>query len=161
MISGALELAHTMCDRDNYVRTRRSAKSAAVSKHAWQEAARSMKLLDLLCQTIGAIDGESDSEANALQRKATRLVFTALASLVRDSRESENYVARTEIERPGDREPAHGIELLFEQAGHFVEAAGCVNTLLSNNKVLLEEYVKQHGRRFIELIHAQGPRCLS
>ena len=88
----------------------------------------------------------------------------ALTEMIRDSRHSENYVAKMTV--PVDVTTSsvikdEGYKVIIQQAAFSEQAANCTNTLLSNNKGLLDQIVtKQTVTNFALLIHEQGPKSL-
>ena len=109
-----------------------------------------------------AIEALSTSQSKQMDTHIAAL--TALTEMIRDSRHSENYVAKMTVPvdvTTGSVIKDEGYKVIIQQAAFFEQAANCTNTLLSNNKALLDQIVtKQTVRNFASLIHEQGPKSL-
>jgi hypothetical protein len=125
-----------------------------------QNTSRELKLLDGLfpmLQTPVNV-GMRLSKLLPDMARCHALTFKAIMQTVADNRRSEIYFAThsTETRTPGMTQS--WINATIFQVGEITAAAECLNTILSNNKMLLDQYVDDTTiNKFIELIGDQGP----
>ena len=140
-----------------------SAPTRAAAKRAYNATAG---FASKLVAAAGPTSVAHDAAAAAVNKVLSSLVpgakhvqavvFKALQHLVADNRRSEVYFATSKI--PESEGGVLWVDAAIRQVGVVVEAAGFVNTLLSNNARLLDELVSEATLgNFVALIRSEGP----